>query len=369
MKDIDEYLDLFQNDNKKSKKGGTTKKQSIFDDDFQIDDKKTKKDSIFDFDFDSKKDTSKSDLDLEDDSIFPKNKKTKRESSFDFELDDLLKTDKKKKQDDLDGFTEAKPKRKRGNPFVFDDESQDKEVIDDTTIRRKPSRKISDFNLDFSDNLPPNTRLENGNLVCNEGYVSDSDISTKGCWKCTKTCHKQAHCDSTGECVCNSGYQGDGVKKCTRLTLKITDVKNENGILTITTNGIENGALTGYCSFDGVKSDALSVENGIIRCMIPNVGDTPSKVSVSVDGELWSNNVSLGKKTSFLKIIFTVGIVVAIVTVIGFVINKIRKRRNSRQPKKFIQNYQVKLNQKLGKPQENERDEFDVYFEQIPDDA
>ncbi|KAH0785517.1 hypothetical protein GPJ56_010538 [Histomonas meleagridis] len=311
------------------------------------------------------KDRQSTKSDESDDIDFISKKKKGIESKFDF-IEEYLNDYKKRKKDTEEDYEYPSKTRKTKINFDFDqDDLQEQPDKKPKKIFDGDDQMEYKHNDDSDSRLPPNTILRDGQIVCMEGYISDSEIETKGCWKCSKECHKNAHCAESGRCVCNSGFLGDGIKSCEKKSLKITSAKvDNNNILTVIINYIDPGAIGAFCRIDGEKSDAISIEDDTIRCLIPETKTKVSKVAVSLDEKLWSNNYYLEPKSNSLIIgLIVLGLAVVVLAVFFC---KSKKRDITKQPKRFLQNYTVKLNQKLGTMENDEN--FNVYFEPVMDD-
>ncbi|OHT00790.1 hypothetical protein TRFO_07770 [Tritrichomonas foetus] len=139
---------------------------------------------------------------------------------------------------------------------------------------------------------PPNTRMINDSLICEEGYISDKGIAQKGCWKCEQKCLKrEAFCAYPGKCVCHRGLLGDGINDCYHPIPTIVNVTNpptSNFIwVNFTDVDPQYQIREAFCKFNYTIVLA-SLDNGLLKCGLSIDAKDNRFVQISFDFFNWS---------------------------------------------------------------------------------
>lgn len=197
-------------------------------------------------------------------------------------------------------------------------------------------------------------------------------------------CHEHAKLVD-GECKCLHGYTGDGIDYCKAETPNIVDVKKENDFLVVTTDGLIIDATDAFCKINRKISKAISIEDNLIRCSIPEDENEKLLVAVSYDRKDWSmkyefsnkivdQNVELGEVNNLSDLIIKTVVIVIIVIALVFLIYRLYKcffggkKQFVNSNSTFIQSkLPVTLNKRF---KMNEQDDsFNVCFEPIDESS
>lgn len=162
-----------------------------------------------------------------------------------------------------------------------------------------------DMNMDseFKCDKPHTVRDANGMCMCETGYTS-TDVWELGCWKCNQTCHKSALCAQDGNCICVSGYKGDGVTNCEVIKPVIIDIQPRKCttpmcMINVTYQYMERTSPVGYCKFNNVMVMAELLTETSMMCRVPNIQERTTEVRISFDS--WSFSESYATLQMFAK--------------------------------------------------------------------
>lgn len=149
--------------------------------------------------------------------------------------------------------------------------------------------------------LPPHTHYnEKGYVVCDLGYYGDEPVTWRGCWKCSKSCLINAHCDYPGYCKCNEGFQGDGISQCAHPIPTIIGVYTNSSKyfrkgdkLAFRYMGLidQYQPTHGFCKIGNVIIAANKCSNGKVECTIPVDLINDYSAYMSFDAISWSQPV------------------------------------------------------------------------------
>jgi hypothetical protein len=130
--------------------------------------------------------------------------------------------------------------------------------------------------------------------VCEDGYTSDNPTE-HGCWKCSETCHAYGTCQSSGHCVCQRGYAGDGVKDCrpvipVLIRLEPSVCPASGCVLNATFGRTDAMEDDGFCRFGAWVVRADFVSAGVMQCQVPPLDRRKTAVAISFDSLHFSKN-------------------------------------------------------------------------------
>ena len=126
----------------------------------------------------------------------------------------------------------------------------------------------------------PNTIIKNdGTRICEEGFLSDSIIDSRGCWKCIEECSKNSFCDYPGICFVP-----------VPLITNVIFQKNLNNSLDLLINYLTNkpnfNPIEAYCLIDKITLPSIKINQKEILC--PLISNNISSLSISFDTLSWS---------------------------------------------------------------------------------
>lgn len=163
-----------------------------------------------------------------------------------------------------------------------------------------------------------------GECVCVSGFPYGNPEDEKGCWKCN-SCSSYAECHYPGKCVCQDGWEGNGIN-CnpivpTIIIMRVIKKKNLANVTFTSTEAHYPGDIA-YCKFGQVVISGVVVYRGIVQCPIPQ--QPPGKVPfmISFDSIRWSKEDIIYQYTSSYNIIVTV-VILVIVSIIIYIIFRI----------------------------------------------
>jgi len=168
-----------------------------------------------------------------------------------------------------------------------------------------------------------------GKCECLPGYPHGNASSAAGCWKCQKICHSYANCSFPGICVCNDGYQGDGITKCKPILPHITKVNPSEGysgtVVNVSFENIGNYSLErAFCRFGALIIETSYVRKGYLLCSAPFRSKSITvPLAISFDAIKWSNEDVVFQymhKESFMSFFPKIFMIVTFTCLIGFLI-------------------------------------------------
>jgi hypothetical protein len=144
----------------------------------------------------------------------------------------------------------------------------------------------------------PHTVLALGRkCVCRDGYPYGDPDSAEGCFRCQSQCHSSATCQHPGKCVCDEGYDGDGVSACELVVPEILSIAPAKGPMTGGTFVFVQYQYslqifpTPMCRFGSRYVDGiLHPENNTIACLSPPGPPVSQFLSISFNGIGWSRS-------------------------------------------------------------------------------
>jgi hypothetical protein len=170
-------------------------------------------------------------------------------------------------------------------------------------LRNNPKNKLeNNMAADFNDDdmvqmicdKPHTLKSADGFCVCEEGFQG-ADAALEGCWKCNQTCHALGVCRKDGECVCQTGYVGDGVTECevqVPILAETRPIKCVAGNCVLNISFTNRGAVTGlagYCKFDNILVQSENVySDGYMVCYLPHTPEKKVKMTISFDSRHFS---------------------------------------------------------------------------------
>lgn len=143
----------------------------------------------------------------------------------------------------------------------------------------------------------PNTKrsLDNTQCICKEGFIGDTPVKDRGCWKCEPKCGINAHCEYPGRCICDGGYirNGSGCVPTVPQLLSLLDIPNNFTNIVKANYKVQSSSppFVAFCQINGsIKVAASLSSNSSLECLIPS--DGICDVRISFDGIHWSNQLS-----------------------------------------------------------------------------
>jgi len=149
---------------------------------------------------------------------------------------------------------------------------------------------VDDFGEDNKKQFPNSVIGTDGKRICLDGYVSDSIIDSRGCWRCDAICQENSICEYPGVCVVP-------VPEIKGIKIIKKGNKTSGPLISITYSVLRNkfSPSAAYCQFEGQVIQSSSVNGREILCQMPS---QTTSVSISFDSESWSSmytNISVSK--------------------------------------------------------------------------
>lgn len=139
----------------------------------------------------------------------------------------------------------------------------------------------------------PNTYIFRNVCYCKRGFIGDSPILPRGCWKCDE-CHPAAVCAFPGRCVCSYGMRGDGLQ----CDPPIPDIKSTSvygdyiNAQYICAPDFEPYLV--YCRFGTADIvNGIAFANRSVSCLVPQNTSGDTTVSLSFNRVNWSLSLHL----------------------------------------------------------------------------
>lgn len=136
----------------------------------------------------------------------------------------------------------------------------------------------------FIDDIPNTEKDANGKLKCIDGYISDGEIDSRGCWVCSLGCSTNQICKYPGTCT----YPIPIIESAVSQYFSKNKDGSKSIIVKYHTYKSSYNPSYAFCQIDGMVSDAIKVDNSAVYCK-PSI-DSPKLIAVSFDKELWSED-------------------------------------------------------------------------------
>lgn len=155
--------------------------------------------------------------------------------------------------------------------------------------------------------IGPNTFRSRGKCICKEGFIGDSPVGERGCWKCDPGCNSQATCEYPGKCICKRGMieeNGNCVAdKAELISILSTEHSEIPYYVKASYKKTDFIPYSAYCKFDSViVTGMIDHSEGIVSCLLPKDISSNSKFSISFDKTKWSNTLDFIYQENLPKI-------------------------------------------------------------------
>ena len=140
---------------------------------------------------------------------------------------------------------------------------------------------------------------KDSNFVCRclPGFPFGDPVSKQGCFRCDVQCHSKGFCEYPGVCKCFRGLVGDGVNSCTIPIPTVTGIYPNS----VRPQGYIESRVTYYmdepytptlffCKFGDVPISGTYLQPGVGKCTVPPSKEYAVRVSISFDGENYTNS-------------------------------------------------------------------------------
>lgn len=155
--------------------------------------------------------------------------------------------------------------------------------------------------------IGPNTFRSRSKCICKEGFIGDSPVGERGCWKCDHGCSSQATCEYPGKCICKRGMieeNGNCVAdKAELISILSTEHSEIPYYVRASYKKTDFIPYSAYCKFDSViVTGMIDHSEGIVSCLLPKDILSNSKFSISFDKTKWSNTLEFIYQENLPKI-------------------------------------------------------------------
>lgn len=165
-----------------------------------------------------------------------------------------------------------------------------------------------DGSFDQIDDSFPNTDLrQDGSRVCKKGYISDSTIDKRGCWKCDKECDSVSQCSYPGNCIARiPKINNYNVKNINKSNFVVVNYRIPNFYF-------KKDPKQAFCKYDDSVVEATVVNVKQIFC--PSIDSPFTKLAISFDQQSWSPIQGANQQKSSGLPYIIIGIVIGVVIV------------------------------------------------------
>lgn len=208
---------------------------------------------------------------------------------FSLSFDNKLRVDSVRKVDRIK-YIKARKEKQAESEII----RRIKHEHDDSVIRTGlQSSIVIENDEDLVKCNKSNVILKKRRCMCLPGYYSNNSLEY-GCWSCYPACNKFAVCTTSNICRCIEGFEGDGFK-CKAKQVEPISLSPQRCVdpfrcrinITLEKSQI-NFPRSLFCKFDSVITQAERINADTISCRVPQSKNELIKVSVSLDGTIWS---------------------------------------------------------------------------------